>query len=148
MIQAVSNTLREAFSGCERIGILSTLGTYKSETYSKYLAFNKFLPVVLTEDLQREIHEAIYNPEYGIKSGRSLDPDKVFLILDRSINHLIAQGAQVIILGCTELELFFSQRQYTKASLIYPSDILARKLIDFSAPQRLRPWKMMWHGVS
>ena len=53
----------------ERIGVLSTTGTFVSGVYRDALDFEGYEVIRPTPEMQEElIHPAIYHPDYGIKS--------------------------------------------------------------------------------
>ena len=89
-------------SGVTRIAVLATEGTAASGAYQKFLDEYEIEVLPLSSDEQSVITHIIFDQ---IKSGA--EPDlKSFL---RVSNSLIARGAQLIILGCTELSLIKKQ---------------------------------------
>ena len=103
----VLNIIRETAkycksSGVTKIAVLATEGTAASGAYQKFLDEYEIEVLPLTSDEQSMITHIIFDQ---IKSGA--EPDlKSFL---RVSNSLIARGAQLIILGCTELSLIKKQ---------------------------------------
>jgi aspartate racemase len=103
----VLNIIRETAkycksSGVTKIAVLATEGTASSGAYQKFLDEYEIEVLPLTSDEQSVITHIIFDQ---IKSGA--EPDlKSFL---RVSNSLIARGAQLIILGCTELSLIKKQ---------------------------------------
>ena len=103
----VLNIIRETAkycksSGLTKIAVLATEGTASSGAYQKFLDEYEIEVLPLTSDEQSVITHIIFDQ---IKSGA--EPDlKSFL---RVSNSLIARGAQLIILGCTELSLIKKQ---------------------------------------
>ena len=103
----VLNIIRETAkycksSGLTKIAVLATEGTASSGAYQKFLDEYEIEVLPLTSDEQNVITHIIFDQ---IKSGA--EPDlKSFL---RVSNSLIARGAQLIILGCTELSLIKKQ---------------------------------------
>ena len=103
----VLNIIRETAKYCKsvgatRIAVLATEGTASSGAYQKFLDEYEIEVLPLTSDEQGVITHIIFDQ---IKSGA--EPDlKSFL---RVSNSLIARGAQMIILGCTELSLIKKQ---------------------------------------
>ena len=103
----VLNIIRETAeycksSGVTKIAVLATEGTASSGAYQKFLDEYEIEVLPLTSDEQSVITHIIFDQ---IKSGA--EPDlKSFL---RVSNSLIARGAQLIVLGCTELSLIKKQ---------------------------------------
>jgi len=96
--------------GITKVGILATSGTLKTGLFK-----NRFTEIELIQpddDIQEKlVMDAIYNPETGIKSGhvsgRPIDE------LREAANILIAQGAQALIGGCTEISMVFGPDDFS-----------------------------------
>lgn len=99
--------------GVSRIGVLATEGTAASGAYEKYLEEYSVSVVPLTDSEQDAVSRIIFEQ---IKCGR--EPD---LCSFRSvIKSLRERGAELIVLGCTELSLIkkqFELPEYTVDSL-------------------------------
>ncbi len=77
---------------------------------------------------------AIYG-EHGVKAGYTEGTCKKDLL--QALAHVVEQGAEVIILGCTELPLLLQQTEDfpvagKRVVLLDPSDILARRCVQLS----------------
>ena len=95
MIRLTGEELKR--SGITKVGLLATSGTVKTGIYAKNLAGIEILVPNATE--QEAVMELIYG---AVKAGlKTYDASRVQAAADR----LLAEGAQVIILGCTELPL-------------------------------------------
>ena len=118
------------------IGILSTTGTYQTGIYTQILEPLGFT-AVMPDPLMQEtvIHPAIYDLEYGIKSGNIAVARENLL---QGVYALQAQGAELIILGCTEIPLAFPETKIGSIQLVDPTKILARALIREANPHKLR----------
>ena len=86
---------------------------------------------------QETIHAAIYDPAHGIKSAGRVTA-RARADLARGVVALRAQGAEAVVLGCTELPLAFPEGEYEGVPLIDPTWVLARALIREAAPGQLR----------
>lgn len=140
MITEVGRFLHEHYPDVQRVGILSTTGTYRAEVYPQVLAGLGFTavtpPALMQESL---IHPAIYHPEHGIKScGRVTDRARQDLLA--GVAALQAQGAQAVVLGCTEIPLALTEKQIGDILLIDPTLILARALVREADGGKLRPF--------
>ena len=137
MIEEVGHHLRQQSPDLVKIGVLSTTGTAQSGVYFDVLEPAGFTVLGLDDQLQDGVHRAIYDEVYGIKrNGRCLS--QAHDHLQQAINSLRQQGAQAIILGCTELPLAFTQPQVDGIPLIDPTNILARALIRAVDHTKLR----------
>lgn len=99
MVDAVVAKVRK--NKCKRIGLLATPSTIKSQIYQKALAFYAVETILPNEKEIGKLEIVIRNVIEG-KSNRN-DSNK----LKKIANRLVEQGAQGIILGCTELSMVF-----------------------------------------
>jgi aspartate racemase len=119
------------------VGILSTTGTWRAWLYPAALEPLGYRVVAPDETLQTgTIHPAIYDPAYGIKAAGRVTA-RARAGLERGIAELRRQGAEAVILGCTEMPLAFPEREYEGLPLIDPTSVLARALIRACQPGKL-----------
>lgn len=124
----------------KRVGLLATLGTYRSGIYEKRLEKAGLLPVVPdSEAHELQIHRAIYDPEYGIKAKANPVTDRAIDELSIAIEQLANRGAEAVILGCTEISIAFDDPSSSPLPVIDATTALARALVREKAPSRLRP---------
>lgn len=121
MIEALQLNLRRARAS--RIGILSTLGTHSSGLFQESLA--EFELQFLDPTGRRRLHQAIYR----IKAESSSLPEGAVDTIRRSAAELIHRGAEVVILGCTELPLALPQESLEGVPLLDPMAALSQELI-------------------
>lgn len=141
MINETIDFIKVNYPQFSKIGVLSTTGAYRQKIYSNALKDNGFEAVVPTLDLQENcVHPAIYHPEYGIKSkSNPFHPDaKKNLAI--AINYLKENGAEAVILGCTEIPLVITTKEVNGMIAINPTNVLARKLIHKINPAKLKPY--------
>lgn len=123
-----------------RIGILSTNGTYLHRIYSGPIAERGLAPVTLpfesapaaARPCQNDVHHAITNTEWGIKSGSEARRGypAARAVLKAAARRLQELGAEVIILGCTEIPLALEQSDVPDVPLVDPLDVLAKELVE------------------
>jgi aspartate racemase len=90
--------------------------------------------------MQEEIvHTSIYHPEVGIKAQSSPITGPARQWVEETIQALKREGAEVIILGCTEFPLAITEPVLFGIPIIDPTTILARALIREVAPGKLKP---------
>ena len=121
------------------VGVLSTTGTRDTRLYSDILSNFGISNIAPDDELQPLVHEAIYNEQYGIKAFSSPVTSKATDNLIQAISALKKQGAQVIVLACTELPLALTEKSYFGIPTVDPNRILARALIEHIAPEKLKP---------
>lgn len=99
VINAITETARYfAKKKISRIGILATDGTIRSGMFQKALKAYGIQSLVPEEAGQREVMSIIYDE---VKAGKTVDIERFKMASDE----LFSEGAQVILLGCTELSL-------------------------------------------
>jgi aspartate racemase len=101
MISETAQAIRRR-SSVERVGIMATSGTLAVGLYQQALLAEGLSPVEPTEDEIAQMMDAIYG-EDGVKTaGVTESARRQFCEVGQK---LIDRGAQVLILGCTEIPL-------------------------------------------
>ncbi|HEV2530531.1 aspartate/glutamate racemase family protein [Phenylobacterium sp.] len=109
-----------AGTGAMRAGVLGTKGALK--LYREYLAAQAMGLVGLSAQGQDEFMELIYR----IKAGDTGPEVKAAMV--KLADDLIADGAEVVIAGCTEAPLVLAAKDL-KVEFIDPGDLLARRCV-------------------
>jgi len=113
--------------GCHRVGLLGTKFTMEQDFYRQRLAERYGLEVLVPELADRDrIHQIIYT-ELCLGHIR---PDSA-QALQTIIESLVKQGAEGIILGCTELELLVTP-SVTSTTLWPTTQIHAEAAVDYA----------------
>jgi aspartate racemase len=127
-VQAVCACLPQAGT----IGLLATLGTYASGVYQTCLAHadlgGDYRIIEPDKESQHRIHDAIYNSDYGIKAHSTPVSPRAINDLTAEVWQLHQRGADVVIMGCTEIPLALDRCSFP-VPLIDPATVLARALI-------------------
>ena len=121
IIKETASFVAKKYSFAGRVGLLATDGTIQSGIYHKALESEGMKIMIPREDNQREIMNIIYGRS-GIKSG-CINSNKVKIL--KIIKELEEDGADVIILGCTELSLLGISTQ----GIVDPFDVVVNKII-------------------
>lgn len=123
VFEAVDAHLKQLVGSVRKVGVLCTTGTRKMELFQHKLTdFEIQYPSDITQ--KNKVMEAIYGAE-GIKQGNTgLIPKQ---LLQEAADELIAAGVEVIISGCTEIELALKQEDVS-VPLIDPMQVLAESL--------------------
>lgn len=138
MIEKTDAHLRRNYSEIKRIGLMSTTGTRKARVYNKGLEPFGYEIIEVPEEMQDELHDSIYNSKWGIKAITPVSSKTRENFL-KYVDILIAQGAQAIILGCTEIPLALPEKFINGIPLIDPVFVLARALIREIDEEKLIP---------
>ena len=121
-----------------RVGLLATSGTIASDVYAE-AAGRSGVPMIVPDDAhQALVMEAIYGAA-GVKAGFTTGPCRDDLM--RAIVHLAGRGADVVVLGCTELPLLFPQTRDVDANgasvaLLDPTMLLAAACVRHAQAAR------------
>ena len=114
----------------KKVGLLGTRFTMEQTFYKSRLEAAFGIEVFIPNAQQRDtIHNIIY--EQLCKGVICVDSREAYIEV---INALAAEGAEGIILGCTEIALLV-QQQHTKIRLYDTTAIHAKAAVDFSLEQ-------------
>jgi aspartate racemase len=111
-----------------KVGVLGTTGTIRSDLYGRVLRAVGFEVLYLDDSRQSEVHAAIYNDEDGIKSASHVS-ERVRSFVAQAARDLIDEGAQCVVLGCTELPMALPVESLSGVPVVDPSVIMARRLL-------------------
>lgn len=113
--------------GITRVGLLGTRFTMEQDFYSGRLETQFGIDVVVPEQVEREaIHRVIFDE---LCQGRVEEASRQRYL--EIIDSLYAQGAQAVILGCTEIAMLVSQRD-TAVPLYDTTALHAQKAVAWS----------------
>ncbi|MCK5099831.1 MAG: aspartate/glutamate racemase family protein [Desulfobacteraceae bacterium] len=113
--------------GIKKVGLLGTAFTMEQDFYKDRLSKRYGLNVLVPDQADRQIiHKVIYQE---LCLGKIQKDSKIEYL--RIIDSLANQGAQAVILGCTEIGLLVSQVD-TKVKLIDTTAIHAQKAVEYA----------------
>ena len=112
--------------GVKKAGVLATDGTCRSGVYGDALKEKGIEPVYPSAEKQEVIMSLIYD---HVKAGKMDFSD---LDIDGVISEMKGKGAEVLILGCTELPMAFDLIGETGIPAIDPTEVLARAAVRFA----------------
>jgi aspartate racemase len=138
MVEETISFIKNYYSDIQKIGVLSTTGTFKKKVYFNALKNNGFEPIRPSEEVQEEIHEAVYNKQIGIKAKSTPITNRAKNSLVKGIRYLKDHGAEGIILGCTEIAYAMPYKKLSDLPLFNTTRILARALISYTYPEKLK----------
>lgn len=109
------------------VGLLGTSFTMEQDFYKSRLVNNYGLEVLVPEESDREIvHRVIYQE---LCMGKTVAASKAEYL--RIIDALAAQGAEAVILGCTEIGMLVNQTD-TNVKLFDTTAIHAAKAVEYA----------------
>ena len=122
-----------------RVGVLSTDAVRRLGLYRKRLQKAGFEPILPDADVQeRLVSPVIYHPVWGVKAQGHPVAQEAQQHLLQAVARLADQGAEAVILGCTELPLAITETEVEGVTVIDPTAVLARALIRETYPDKLR----------
>lgn len=123
MINETADALQREHPQAKTIGLLATSGTVRSKLYENELKKRGFKVLLPHETMQQC---CVMDAVYSIKSGGS--KQKQADLLARAGDDLIRRGADVLVLGCTEIPLAFDVKR-SRVPVVNATQVLARAAI-------------------
>lgn len=112
----------------KRAGVLAADAALQPRLYQDALKPKGIEPLLLSADSQRSFMEAVYR----IKSGDVGETSK--RVMKTLAQKLVAQGAEAVIAGCTEVPIVLSQDDLD-IDLISSTDVLVERTIVFAGAE-------------
>lgn len=125
-IELVEKRLSNKELNIQKVGLLATTGSIKTQVFQKQLTKKVIVP---NNENQKMLMEVIYG-ENGIKAGY-INTGIIEKIND-IINELKKEGAQAVIAGCTEIGLVMNNENAV-LPVIDPISLLAEEAIKIGA---------------
>ncbi|MGF1723227.1 aspartate/glutamate racemase family protein [Photobacterium nomapromontoriensis] len=129
-ISIIDSVVNEAnFRHYKKVGIMATTATMKTKMYQLKLAQKQIATVEPTESQQKAVMEGIY----AVKAG-DIEAGKQAML--PVFEDLLAQGAEAVILGCTEIPVALSEEATHQPHLCLDSlNILADQCIHWATAE-------------
>lgn len=122
VISAIEDTAKYlADRGITAAGLMATDGTVRSKLFQETFKSNGIELIIPDEENQRNVMHLIYE---DVKKGKALEMDKFTCVN----NYLINKGAQVVLLGCTELSMIKRDAE-TGPDVLDVMEVLAREAV-------------------
>lgn len=115
-----------AEKGVKKAGILATDGTCKAGIYGKALEEAGIEALYPSEEKQKAIMSLIYD---HVKAGLMDFSD---VDIEGIVSEMQKKGAEILILGCTELPIVFDSIGGAAIPAIDPTVVLARAAVSFA----------------
>ncbi len=142
IIEALIEELTNKHPQVKKVGVLSTKGTFDTGLYEDALKAANCTPMAPSDEGRQRVQEAISHPEFGVKACSNNISEKAKELLRAEAIAMIDQGAEAIVLGCTEIPLALTKSSLThngkEIPLLDATLILARKALATFAPEKLK----------
>ncbi|MGF1461160.1 MAG: aspartate/glutamate racemase family protein [Leptolyngbyaceae cyanobacterium] len=138
LMQCTTQAIREQFSPVRKVGILATDGTLHTELYHRSLRRAGLLPLepAIDSPMQKRVMQSIYHPDWGIKTTGAQVSDQALAALLHAVTWLKAQGAELVIAGCTELSVGLAQIGNLSLPWVDPLTAIADITLDLAYGDR------------
>ncbi|MDP1592346.1 MAG: aspartate/glutamate racemase family protein, partial [Prosthecobacter sp.] len=123
MITETADAVLREHPQARTVGLLATNGTVRTKLYENEFTKRGLKVLLLPETLQQC---CVMDAVYSIKSGGS--KQKQADLLARAGEDLIRRGADVLVLGCTEIPLAFDVKR-SRVPVVNATQVLARAAI-------------------
>lgn len=138
IVDAIVERVAEVAPAARRIGVLATSSSIANRLHGVGLEAAGLEAVVPDAAHQARVQGSIYAAGWGLKAQSAPPhPDARQALLDAT-DHLVAQGAEAVVLGCTELPLAVPEADREGVPFISSTRALSRALIRATHPDRLR----------
>lgn len=124
MISETATVAREEYPGVTKIGLLATSGTIMTGLYEKELKAKGF-EVISPDPVIQE--EYVMKAVRGVKAATSRQENEDLLAV--AGQHLADRGAELIVLGCTEIPLAYNPGR-VDLPMVNATEVLARKAVE------------------
>lgn len=118
IVKETVDFIKTECEGIRKVGILATDGTLQTEIYQTHLKAHDFEAVLPDENIQEKIMAMIYD---GVKKGKKVN----LADFEAVLSYFRQKGADIIILGCTELSVVKGDLNYHSKDVIDALDVLA-----------------------
>ena len=125
LMEVVADYIKENHD-VRKIGLLDTDGTVETKLYQNKLDKLGFKCIVPDAQNQKKVMEVIYG-RGGIKDKGKTEKSRNLLV--EAANHLIENGAEMIIEGCTEIPIALSKND-VDVPLIDANYVLALRAVE------------------
>ena len=124
MIEETVMHIKEKYPTSKKVGLLATDGTVQSKIYDLYFNKENIEMINLEENSQKSIMNIIYS----VKAGKNQIPlEDIYSAIDE----LKGKGADVVILGCTELSVV-NEKHDLKGNIVDALNVITERAIQFA----------------
>ena len=123
MMEETATAIEVSYPTIERVGLMATSGTVAVGLYQEAFARHHIEVVVPNDETQER---CVMRAIHAVKAGQT-GPD-VTALVGEAAQYLVAQGAEAVITGCTELPLVFKDGDAT-VPVIDPTGALADAVV-------------------
>lgn len=133
MLKTTIDHIAATYGTTRRVGLLATTGTVRTGVYHA-VAKGIFDLMVPDDAHQEKVMASIYGP-LGVKAGYT--EGQCLEDLLAGVKHLVDRGAEILILGCTELPVLIDESDDYRIAgksvvMLDPTNLLARRCVTLA----------------
>ena len=138
LMRCTSEFIRDRSPRVRRVGLLATDGTLEHRLFSRCLMRSQLQEISppLDSPIQRQVMQAIYHPDWGIKTTGTRVSYPALTALAEAVQWLASQGAEVVIAGCTELSVGLDKLGALPLPWVDPLEAVADITLDLAFGNR------------
>ncbi|MEL6221179.1 MAG: amino acid racemase [Cyanobacteria bacterium J06627_8] len=138
LMDCTAQSIQTKWPNAERIGILATDGTLEHGLYEQSLSRIGLTSIHadVGSKVQEQIMQAIYAPAWGIKSSGIWLSESSLHAIEGAMRWLKHKGAELVIIGCTELSIAIAKLKSPPLPWIDPLDVAASLTLDLAYGHR------------
>ncbi|AXT56540.1 MULTISPECIES: aspartate/glutamate racemase family protein [Aquimarina] len=143
-IDLVADTIMNDYIGVQRVGLLATTGTIKSRLFHNRFENLPFELITLDDiDQEEKFMKSVYM-QGGLKSAQI--SQEAYALFQEAVNRLKHKNIDLIIGGCTEVQIGYSKTEET-IPYLDAVDVLVDTVINkLNLKSRVLRKKMVYHG--
>ena len=123
MIEETAKEIQKRISPIQKVGLLASIGTYKTEIYHQH--FKKYnIEIISPEEKDKE---KVLKVIHAVKAGNLSEKIKKNIL--KIAQKLIDKRAEAIITGCTEIPLILKEGDIP-VPIIDPTQVLAKAAVQ------------------
>ncbi|HEX9951544.1 MAG TPA: amino acid racemase [Rubricoccaceae bacterium] len=138
IVDAIVAAIEREMPTVRRVGVLATDSSVANRLHQIGLEASGREALVPDAAVQARVHASIFDATWGLKAHSAPPDPRARTVLLDAVAHLVAHGAEAVILGCTELPLAVPERVYAGVPLVNSTRALAQALILATHPEKLR----------
>lgn len=130
-LHIIDETIKELLRvvpDARKVGVLATTAAVKTRLYHHTCEKFGIEVIEVSEEIQNQIHDAIFDFKY---EGWSEENARQ---MEKAAYYLVNQGAQALIMGCTEIPLILRGKQFS-VPLLDPNDIIGKVAVAYARNQ-------------
>jgi aspartate racemase len=125
IIEETAIELQKLVPNIQNVGVLATSGAIKANVYQDCLNKMGIKVLEVPKVLQEQIQDSIFSFKYDGLNKYNIER------MVEAVDYLVANGAEIIIMGCTEIPIILEGRTFS-VPLLDPNEVIARVAVKYA----------------